>query len=88
MYKGQSLRQKVEKGVNNYPYYQLQTIEQLELNQRKECFDKFLVSDIWLLQAKGGIQKIHFVPLEKSVYRIFDPKFIGAWSFTQNLMTF
>ena len=90
LYKDGNLKSKVADVQNNYPYDQLQTIENFELSQYIESFDEFLLNAILAFtgQRKDTVKLQHLVPLLESVYRISDPKFIGAWSFMQNLITF
>ena len=90
VYEGQSLKSKIERVTENYPYNQLQTIQHLELRQYIERFDEFLLNAILAFtgQRMETVKLQYLVPLLESVYRISDPKFIGAWSFLQNLITF
>ena len=90
LYVGKNLKSKIKDVTNNYPYNQLQTIEHLQLSKYIESFDEFLINAILAFtgQKRDTVKLQHFVPLLESVYRISDPKFIGAWSFMQNLITF
>ena len=90
VYEGQSLKNKIQKVTENYPYNQLQTIKHLELRQYIESFDEFLLNAIFAFtgQRMETVKLQYLVPLLESFYRISDPKFIGAWSFMQNLITF
>ena len=90
LYDGKNLKTKVRDVTDNYPYNQLQTIEHLEFSQYIESSDEFLLNAILAFtgQRRETVKLQHLVPLLESIYRISDPKFIGAWSFMQNLITF
>ena len=87
-----SIKDKVKDMQGKFRYYDIDVLEGLKLEDYLHHFDDILLSTILTFTGNTvetiGEKLQHIIPTLESIYRLCDSKFIGPWSFMQNLIVF